>query len=158
MKENQIKPFRAREDYDDQQSLNAPAGQKKPSKGEVSRAARSSRCDVSATVGEESLCDQVQRLRQSTGLSTDELARLFGVTRRSVLNWVQGYRMSMRHQERMVELARVFEDLPGTIPEEKRDALFDSSQGLSVYHQLLKTVKRGQIMQFDPFTPLELLG
>lgn len=101
---------------------------------------------------------QVARLRESSGLSTDQLAKLFGVTRRSVHNWINGHRMANRHQERLNFLNEEIRALPGETPEEKRNSLFYSVESRSPYQKLIDSVQRKQRIHFKALTTMERLS
>ena len=54
----------------------------------------------------------VRELRERSGLTWGELARLLGVSRRSVHNWADGGRMSSGREHRLREIAAIVDDLP----------------------------------------------
>ena len=101
---------------------------------------------------------QVARLREISGLSTDQLAKLFGVTRRSVHNWINGHRMANRHQERLTFVNEKIRALPGETPEEKRNSLFYSVESRSPYQKLIDSVQRNQRIHFKALAPIERLS
>lgn len=73
---------------------------------------------------QETLAELVQELHRMSGLTWQQLAHLFGVSRRALHAWAAGGRMNAFHAERLSELARLINDLPGEKPEQKRAALF----------------------------------
>lgn len=89
-----------------------------------------------------SLAQRIAELRALTGLTTDQVGRLFGVSRRSVHNWINGSAMAPQHEERAAMILSIARVLPGTNPAERRAALLDSSRGTSLFHQLVGV--RGQ--------------
>lgn len=80
---------------------------------------------------------RIAELRALTGLTTDQVGRLFGVSRRSVHNWINGSAMAPQHEERAAKILSIARVLPGTTPAERRTALLDSSRGTSLFHQLV---------------------
>lgn len=88
---------------------------------------------------------RVAELRALTGLTIDQMGRLFGVSRRSVHNWINGNTMAPQHEERLATILAVAQVLPGTTPVERRAAMLDSSQGVSLFHQLMG--ERGEGMR-----------
>lgn len=80
---------------------------------------------------------RISELRALTGLTTDQVGRLFGVSRRSVHNWISGNAMSPHHEERAAKLLAIVQALPGSTATERRGALLDSSRGTSLFHQLV---------------------
>jgi transcriptional regulator with XRE-family HTH domain len=80
-------------------------------------------------------------LRMLSGLTTDQVGRLLGVSRRSVHNWLSGGAMAIQHAERVSEILALVNALVGQTPEQRRAALLDSSQGQSLFHQLLGQLK-----------------
>ncbi|NLH70958.1 MAG: helix-turn-helix transcriptional regulator [Brooklawnia sp.] len=80
---------------------------------------------------------RISELRTLTGLTTEQVGRLFGVSRRSVHNWINGNPMSPQHEERAAKLLAIVQALPGPTAAERRGALLDSSRGTSLFHQLV---------------------
>lgn len=48
-------------------------------------------------------------IRRTSGFTWEQVAKIFGVSRRTVHLWVSGSNMSSRHEERLAELAREVE-------------------------------------------------
>lgn len=72
----------------------------------------------------QSSAELVQTLHDESALTWDQLAKLFGVSRRAVHQWVAGGRMNAANAERLAYLLRVVRDLPGSDPDARRSALF----------------------------------
>lgn len=90
------------------------------------------------TIGEKvPPADQINSIRSLSGLTNDQIGRLFGVSRRSIHNWLNGNPMSLRHEVRATQILQVLQAVPGTLPAERRAALLDSSRGKSLFHQLV---------------------
>lgn len=102
----------------------------------------------------------VRDLRESSGLTWEQLGRLFGVSRRAVHHWSNGSRMTARHAEMVGELARLVAELPVSTPTERRDILLSpGNDGYSLFDQFRARMAR----ELDelapmPFTARELLA
>lgn len=96
------------------------------------------------------LAQRIVELRALTGLTTDQVGRLFGVSRRSVHNWINGNAMAPQHEELAAKILSIVYGLPGASPADRRAALLDSSHGKSIFHQLVAS--RGED------EPLQVLG
>ncbi|WP_353706964.1 helix-turn-helix transcriptional regulator [Cellulosimicrobium sp. ES-005] len=94
-----------------------------------------------------SLSQRIAEIRALVGLTTDQVGRLFGVSRRSVHNWINGNAMAPHHEERAAAILAIVQALPGSTPEERRYALLDSSSGASLFHQLIAT--RGEAVRLQ---------
>ncbi|MHA6513014.1 helix-turn-helix domain-containing protein [Tessaracoccus sp. Z1128] len=90
---------------------------------------------------------KIAELRALTGLTTDQVSRLFGVSRRSVHNWISGNAMSPLHEELAAKILAIVQVVPGSTPAERRAAMLDSSRGTSLFHQLVAA--RGEDMQLQ---------
>lgn len=86
---------------------------------------------VAATAAED-----VTALRTLSGLTTEQVAKLFGVTRRSVHNWIAGDPMAPHHRERLTHVLEVVRATAGETPAARRAVLLDSSKGDSLFHRL----------------------
>lgn len=96
-------------------------------------------------------------LRTVSGLTADQLGRLFGVTRRSVQNWVAGGQMASFHEERLSHLYTVVLNA-GASPEERRKKLLSSANGKSLFHQLLAELEQGPILEPPAVSARTALG
>lgn len=94
-----------------------------------------------------SLAQRIAQLRALTGLTTDQVGRLFGVSRRSVHNWINGNAMAPQHEERAAKILSIAHALPGSTPADRRAALLDSSHGTSLFHQLVASRGEGVPLQ-----------
>ena len=70
---------------------------------------------------------KLERVRFESGLTWEQIARLFNVSRRSVHLWLAGGRMSAANEERLVRLAQYVSGLTGS-PEGKRHQLLVSAE------------------------------
>lgn len=93
----------------------------------------------------------ISALRELSGLTTAQLGRLFGVSRRSIHNWIAGATMSAANAERLSELIRVVSAV-GSSPAERRQKLLDSSKGMSIFHTLVARAADTNNLQPTPFS------
>lgn len=69
---------------------------------------------------------------EASGLTWDQLARYFGVSRRAVHLWAAGGRMSAANEEALAALARAVDDVRSLDPATRRQALLSSDKGLNI--------------------------
>jgi transcriptional regulator with XRE-family HTH domain len=80
---------------------------------------------------------QVRHLRDASGLTAEQIARLFGVSRRAVHLWASGGRMNAAHHERLARLLAITSELPGHTPEQRRAALLTPGRnGMNLFDRL----------------------
>jgi hypothetical protein len=76
-------------------------------------------------------------LQRVSGLTTDELGALFGVSGNAIRLWCVGGRVKDAHYERALDLNDRMQKLPSATFYGRHEALFDSSSGRSVYDEML---------------------
>lgn len=81
------------------------------------------------------LARAVQNLHDRSGLTWGELARLFGVSRRSLHFWVSNGRMSAAHVRKLHELESLVSQLAADDAEETRAALLAPRGGSSLFEE-----------------------
>jgi DNA-binding transcriptional regulator YiaG len=85
----------------------------------------------------ESMADAVRALRVESGLTWDQLGRLFGVSRRAMHLWANGGRMNAAHAEALSAILQVVRNLPDSGSIGRRNTLLSpSARGYSIYDQL----------------------
>lgn len=84
-----------------------------------------------------SLAEIVRHVRASTGLTWDQLARVFGVSRRAVHHWANGGKMNSVNEQLLLSLASRISSLPAGSPDEVRLSL-----GANITGQTLTDVLR----------------
>ena len=84
--------------------------------------------------------ERIEALHARTGLTWQQLARLFGVSRRAVHMWASGNRMSSTNLERLDRVEAAVEAVGELDPELARQALMSRRGGASIYAQLLREV------------------
>jgi DNA-binding transcriptional regulator YiaG len=105
-----------------------------------------------------SLAKRIAEVRALTGLTTDQVGRLFGVSRRSVHNWINGNAMAPQHEERAAKILSIMQVLPGSTPADRRAALLDSSRGTSLFHQLMASRADSVRLQVAGVSARERIG
>lgn len=118
---------------------------------------------VATSVGEFSFSEQrnmvypqvetrftVGELREYSGLTASQIGRMFGVSRRSVNNWMAGGPMASQHVERLSTIEQVVRSLPGRTAEERRAELLASSSGPSLFQQLVNEISPDVLLQMNP--------
>jgi hypothetical protein len=85
----------------------------------------------------ESNATLLERVHELSGLTWEQIARMFNVSRRSVHMWLSGCRMSAANREALVALDLTVRSLPGrTAEDRRRQLLFESTAtGRSVYNE-----------------------
>lgn len=99
----------------------------------------------------------VAELRRLSGLSGAQLARLLGVSRRSIQAWIAGAPMSPSHAERVHLVLESVKSIEGS-PEQRRDVLFDSSDGISLFRGWEQQNNQLAPLHAVPYSPRDLLG
>ena len=108
--------------------------------------------EISATA------EAVKRLRARSGLTWDELARTFGVSRRTVHAWASGTRLNQAHAARLSVIARVIDGVAADNPEQARAALHaPAADGESPYQRLIRSLAQPGNRR-EGFAPWELLA
>lgn len=110
-----------------------------------------------ANAGVSTSASQISELRERSGLTIDQLGRLFGVSRRSVHNWINGKSMAPQHEERASLVLGIINTLPGTTPQERRAHLLASREGKSIFHALLAQLHENATLQVSALNPRELI-
>ena len=118
---------------------------------------------VATSVGETAFCPRrdlvgpasvasltVDDLRDYCGLTASQIGRLFGVSRRSINNWISGNSMAPRHEERLSQIQQIMLSLLGRTPDERRAELLASSTGPSIFQQLVDEVVEDAVLHENP--------
>jgi transcriptional regulator with XRE-family HTH domain len=102
---------------------------------------------------------QIRQLRERSGLTWDELARLFGVSRRSVHNWATGTRLNSKHAVMLEYITALVDTHDAGEPTATRASLMTPSPGgISEYRRLRDRALDRTPTNPEGFTPTELLG
>jgi DNA-binding transcriptional regulator YiaG len=90
------------------------------------------------------LARSVRSLRQRSGLTWDELARIFGVTRRSLYNWSIGGQVSAAHAQTLARVIAVVHGVDAGDPKLTRSRLLAPTEsGATLYTRLAQ--QRGSV-------------
>jgi hypothetical protein len=103
--------------------------------------------------------NDVQWLHRESGLTWDQLGRIFGVSRRAVHLWATGGRMNASHAETLAELLAIVRTLPASNRADRRAALLaQDATGRSVLDRLRNRHASGGDVAGTPWSPEQLLG
>lgn len=82
--------------------------------------------------------DNIKALRELTGLTWEQIARLFGVSRRSVHHWAAGGKLSSGNEELLAEVVDLVRAIGASSPASVRHELFRMRPevGMSMYDEL----------------------
>lgn len=86
-----------------------------------------------------SAADAIRELHRESGLTWDQLSKLFGTSRRALHMWANGARLSATNESRLHELESIIRALRSSSnPDDRRAALMarDPATGLSRFDQL----------------------
>lgn len=99
----------------------------------------------------------IQRLHDRSGLAWDQVARLFGVSRRAVHKWASGGAMNGHHAARLAELTQMLGQMGGTPTEVRASLLAPDERGRTPFQRL---IVGSNITPDRPegFRPEQLLG
>jgi hypothetical protein len=102
----------------------------------------------------------VRALHQLSGLTWDQLGKLFGVSRRAVHHWAAGGRMTARNAELLSELTRIVQQLEAADPASRRAILLTpGDDGYSMFDRIRShQATSREDVSAPPFAPDELLG
>lgn len=99
----------------------------------------------------------VRALRDATGLTWDQFSRLLGVNIRTVHSWAAGGQAGSVNVEKLVQLQKVVDRLPGRTPEERRANLLEpDKQGQSIFDRL-RSENWSTGATINPSLPVEVL-
>ena len=79
----------------------------------------------------------LERIKQASGLTTEALAPLVGVSRRTLHLWLAGGQISQRNEERLRALAEALEAIAAVAPETVRQRLMERTPGYPRIYDLL---------------------
>ena len=96
---------------------------------------------------------RIRRLKEESGLTWDQLRRLFGVSRRALHMWANGAQMNSRNQERLTYLEQFVSSL-GATPSKRNNTLMSSRErgGRSVFQQLVLSLSGPQRRDVEALT------
>lgn len=89
----------------------------------------------------------LNQVHERSGLTWDQIARLFGVSRRAVHQWAAGGRLSSANREHLAEIVATINAMPETTPEQRSQALFVRTGGTSLFDSLLRKRSEAPVIQ-----------
>ncbi|GAB3878048.1 hypothetical protein GCM10027612_01730 [Microbispora bryophytorum subsp. camponoti] len=105
------------------------------------------------------LAEAVRALRDESGLTWDQLGKLFGVTRRALHLWATGGRINAAHTEVLGAVLQVVRQLPAQDAASRRELLLaPGPDGRSLYDRLRDRHSPNENISGSPFAPDQLLG
>jgi DNA-binding transcriptional regulator YiaG len=105
------------------------------------------------------LAKSVRSLRQRSGLTWDELARIFGVTRRTLYNWSIGGQVSAANAQAIAEVIRSVHGIDSGEPKITRSRLLAPREnGATLYAMLIQQKRRASPSPASVYSPDQLLG
>lgn len=102
--------------------------------------------------------EQVVRLHEVSGLTWDQLARLFGVSRRAIHNWAAGSKLSARNEEALGQVGALLEERRDFPPAENRTWLLKGRPGGRSIFDELRCRFTARVPVEDVLTLRERLG
>lgn len=105
-----------------------------------------------------STAERIKDVRQATDLTWEQLAKMFGVSRRSVHLWASTGKMNANNEEVLGRIERVVNGLKNMTPQQRRSAFLDSSNGQSILARIKSERSENQIVEYAAYTAAELLG
>lgn len=101
--------------------------------------------------------EQIRALHEASGLTWDQIAKLFGTSRRALHMWANGGRMNATNYDTLMLLRRVVHEVAGgPTPDDRRAALMAprTAQGRSIY-DLLRAENRSSAddVSAEPWWP-----
>jgi DNA-binding transcriptional regulator YiaG len=115
--------------------------------------------EADARTGRTIQAAEVRWLREASGLTWEQMGRLFGVSRRAVHLWANGGRMNATNAELLGRLVALVRELPGG-PDRRRAALLaPTADGTSIVDRVrARHDSDARDISGTPFRPEELLG
>lgn len=105
------------------------------------------------------LAKSVRSLRQRSGLTWEELARIFGVTRRTLYNWSIGGQVSAANAQAIAEVIGSLHDIDSGDPKTTRSRLLAPAEdGATLYARLIRQRRQAPIDTALVYSPDQLLG
>ncbi len=79
--------------------------------------------------------DLLERIHELSGLTWEQIARLFNVSRRSIHLWLAGGRLSSANELRLIELESMLSSWPGTAEDRRHQLLQSQISGRSWFDE-----------------------
>lgn len=108
---------------------------------------RSASADIDDAQTSLSAASLVNQIHDLSGLTWDQIARVFGVSRRSVHQWAAGGRLSAANQEHLALVHKAISDLSGVTPAERSQELLAQRRQGSIFDRLSKSKPTDEVIQ-----------
>lgn len=104
--------------------------------------------------------DSVKWLHAQSGLTWDQIGRIFGVSRRAVHMWANGGRMNAANAELLAELVAIVDSLPAASPAARRAVLLAAGAGggRSIVDELRARQNQHLALTGPGFEPDQMVG
>ncbi len=89
-------------------------------------------CPIDASARGRSTASVLAETREVSGLTWEQIAKYFGVSRRAVHLWASGGRMTASNEELLAHIVRAVEAVRHLAPADRRQALLASDSGLNI--------------------------
>lgn len=123
---------------------------------------RSARSDISeeeAAASLPELAKSVRSLYRRSGLSWDELAHVFGVSRRTLYNWSTGGKVSASYAQAIASVIRAVHQVDVGNPQLTRSKLLAPAEdGTTLYAHLIQQQSKPSFISSPSYRPDELLA
>ena len=101
---------------------------------------------------------RVKRVHEATALTWDQLARMFGVSRRSVHLWASTGKMNANNESVLAHIEQIVGAMQGMSPQQRRSEILDSSRGESIFARVKSGRFEQQLVHEKPYAATELMG
>jgi hypothetical protein len=126
--------------------------------GSVDLTFRPSEVAVHEILATRSLQESVIRLRDLSGLTWDQLAKLFGVSRRAMHLWASGGRMNSYHAELLSRILASVSMIPADTAAQRREMILaPGADGRTIYEVLLAERGRRRGINAPSLPPEQLI-
>lgn len=107
-----------------------------------------------------SSAELVKQVHSDSGLTWEQLAKVFGVSRRALHQWASGSRLNSANLEKLSSISGLLGELRLDSPEERRSALFaPDGSGVTLYDKLRAARATSAITVSEPlWNPDSLAG
>ena len=111
----------------------------------------------------EDFTNVIREIKELSGLTAEQVGKIFGVSRRSVQNWIRGNKMSSANAEYAALVLAQLEAIPAESPMQRREKVLrvDIEDGYakpSLFEQFVRNRPKAQLLQYPAKTVVESLG
>lgn len=124
----------------------------------VSQISRNTVTQATATK-QPSSAELVKQVHTDSGLTWEQLAKVFGVSRRALHQWASGGRLNSANLEKLSSFSRNLSELNASSPAERRSALFaPDNSGKTIYDRLRAAQASSAITISEPLWRMDSLA